>query len=240
MLKCVCLFAQFLTSSFKAVTSIQNYISGVGTLHALLDMHFPGTDNIELKLTLKGLKMLKFHITRQAAPFSPHILCTVHGLLDLSAPLDATLWVLLLLAFFTLLKNSNLEVTGQKAFDNKPQLCCSDVLISEKGLLVQFRWNKMNHFGSRMFLNPILAIPGSVLCHLDASSNMLQLIPAEVDGVAFVLPVKQMLVPSTYQVLQNLLRSVLLSLGWTHACSAPTVYDTQGPAGHSGLRSLEN
>ena len=54
-IECVCLFAQFLSCSLKAITSIQIYISGVCTLHALLDEPFPGTDNIELKLTLKGL-----------------------------------------------------------------------------------------------------------------------------------------------------------------------------------------
>ena len=116
-IECVCPFAQFLSRSFKAVTSIQNYISGVRTLHALLDVPFPGTDNIELKLTLKGLKRLKPHTIRQAAPLSPQILRRVHGLLDLTAPFDTTLWALLLLAFFTLSRKSNLVVTGQKAFD---------------------------------------------------------------------------------------------------------------------------
>ena len=99
MIECVCLFAQFLSRSSKAVPSIQNYISGVRMLHALLDVPLPGTDNIELKLPLKGLKQLKPHANRQAAPLSPNILCRILGLLDLSAPFDATLWVILSLAF---------------------------------------------------------------------------------------------------------------------------------------------
>ena len=212
-IECVCLFAQFLSHSFKAVTSIQNYISGVRTLHALLDVPFPGTDNIELKLTLKELKRLKPHTIRQAAPLSPQILHRVHGLLDLTAPFDATLWALLLLAFFTLSRKSNLVATGQKTFDKNRQVCRSDVLIGEKGLLVQFRWSKTNQFGSRVLLVPVLAIPGSVLCPLEAYSNMLRLIPAKGDGPAFVLHVKGALVPVTYQVLQKFIKKCVAKLG---------------------------
>ena len=146
-IECVCLFAQFFSRTFKAVTSIQNYISGVRTLHALLEAPFHSADNIELKLTLRGLKRSKPHAVRQAAPLSPHILCKVHSLLDLTTPFDATLWALLLVAFFTLSRKSNLVVTGKKAFDRRRQLCRFDVLIGEKGLLVQFRWSKTNQFG---------------------------------------------------------------------------------------------
>ena len=93
-IECGCLFAEFLSHSFMAVTSIQNYIGGECTLHGLLNVPFPGTDNIELRLTLPGLKWLKHHVNRQAAPLSSHILCRVHGLLDLSAPFDAILLAL--------------------------------------------------------------------------------------------------------------------------------------------------
>ena len=240
MIECVCLFAQFLSRSFKAVTSIQNYISGARTLHALLDMPFPVTDNIELKLTLKALKRLKPHATRQAAPLSPHILCRVHGLLDLSAPFDATLWSLLLLAFFTLSRKSNLVVTVQKAFDMNRQSCRWDVLIGEKRLLLQFRWSKTNQFGSRVLLVPVLAIPGLVLCPLEAYSNMLRLIPAKGDGPAFILPVKEMLVPVTYQMLQKFIKECVAKLWVDPGLFSSHSYNMLGPLGHSGLRSQEN
>ena len=103
-------------------------------------------------------------------------------------------------------------VTGQKAFDKNRQLCHSDVLIGEKGLLVQFRRSKTNQFGNRMLLVPVLAIPGSVLCPLEAYSNMLRLITAKGDGPAFVLPVKETLVPVTYQVLQKFIKKCVAKL----------------------------
>ena len=212
-IECVCLFAQFLSCTFKAVTSIQNYISGIRTLHALLEAPFHSTDNIELKLTLRGLKRSKPHAVRQAAPLSPHILCKVHSLLDLTTPFDATLWALLLVAFFTLSRKSNLVVTGKKPFDRRRQLCRSDVLIGEKGPLVQYRWSKTNQFGSRVLLVPVLAIPGSVLCPLEAYTNMLQVTPVEADGPAFVLPINRNLVPVSYQVLQKFIKKCVAKLG---------------------------
>jgi hypothetical protein len=37
----LCLYGEFLSRSFKSVNSIQNYISGVKTLHLLAGFEFP-------------------------------------------------------------------------------------------------------------------------------------------------------------------------------------------------------
>ena len=46
----LCLYAQFLSRSFKSVQAIQNYISGVKTLHSLLDLDYPRENMLQLKL----------------------------------------------------------------------------------------------------------------------------------------------------------------------------------------------
>ena len=46
----------------------------------------------------------------------------------------------------------------------------------------------------------------------EAYSNMLRLIPAKGDGPAFVLPVKETLVPVTYQVLQKFVKKCYAKL----------------------------
>ena len=79
--ECVCLFAQFLSRTFKAVSSIQNYISGIRTLHALLELPFAAASSIDLKLTLKGLNP-KQHCDGNlhnsiSGPFRPGILLFV-------------------------------------------------------------------------------------------------------------------------------------------------------------------
>ena len=57
---------------------------------------------------------MKSHMVKKAAPLSPQLLNKILDLLDLDRPVDAVLWVLLLLAFFTLSRKSNLSVTGSK------------------------------------------------------------------------------------------------------------------------------
>ena len=48
---------------------------------------------------------------------------------------------------------------------------------------------------------------------LETYINMLRLMPTEVDGPAFVLPVKERLVPMSYQVLQNFIKKYVAKLG---------------------------
>ena len=55
----VCLFAQFLSQTFEAVSSIQNHISGLRTLHALLELPFTAAGSIDLKQTLKAFKKIE-------------------------------------------------------------------------------------------------------------------------------------------------------------------------------------
>ena len=51
--KTLCAFAQFLSRSFKSVNSIKNYLSGIKTLHILLDLNYPSDELIHLRLLLE-------------------------------------------------------------------------------------------------------------------------------------------------------------------------------------------
>lgn len=208
----LCLFAQFLSKTFKAVTSVRNYISGIHTLHSLLDLTCPAFGSLELKLTLRGLARSNPHCTKQASPITPQILRGIYYLLKLSNPVHATMWSLLLLGFFTLSRKSNLVVTGKNKFNPQKQLCRSDVISGKTGLLVRFRWSKTNQFGDRILWVPLVAIPGSVLCPVQAYRNMLALVPASPHDPAFVVPGRHMR-PVTYESLQKFLKTCIAALG---------------------------
>lgn len=209
----LCLYAQFLSRSFKSVSSIRNYLSGIRTLHLLLDLPYAGDNNMELKLTLKGLTRLKKHCVRQAAPLSPQILARIHSGLDFSVTYNVVLWALLLLGFFTLSRKSNLVCTTKSNFDGSKQLCRSDVCVGAEGLLVLFKWSKTNQFGSRMHVVPVLPVPGSILCPVAAYKSMTELVPAKSSDPAFCLPQQRKLVPVTYFQLQNFIKSSVLRVG---------------------------
>ena len=77
--KTLCLYAQFLSRSFKSV----NYLSAVKTLHSLLDLSYPDLDLMQLKLLLRGLARSKQHVPKQASPITPKIVHVhVYGICD--------------------------------------------------------------------------------------------------------------------------------------------------------------
>lgn len=208
----LCLYAQLLSHSFKSVKSIQNYISGIKTLHLLTDTDCPFFGNLELKLSLRGLSRLNPHCPRQAAPITPQILVGIHGLLEHDNPVHATMWCLFLIAFFTLSRKSNLVVTGTKLKVGH-QLLRSDIKQGSAGLLVTFRWTKTIQFGERVLQSPLVEIPGCVLCPLQAYRNMISLVPARRSDNAFVFPSKSKAKPVTYQFMQKFLKVVISNLG---------------------------
>ena len=213
--ECLCLYAQFLSRSLKAVDSVRNYMSGVSTLHLLCEVEYLGKNNIELRLLLRGIARNKPHLVKQAAPLSPHILVKLFPFFDFSKAYDCTMWALLLIAFFTMSRKSNLVVTGAEKFNGSKQLSRSDVLVGDNGLLVTFKWSKTNQFGKRAHVIPIVAIPGSPLCPLQAYSAMLQLCPGCPTDPAFfqVTPGRAIKKPITYAQLQKCIKDGVSRLG---------------------------
>jgi hypothetical protein len=134
------------------------------------------------------------------------------------------MWCLYLFAFFLMLRKSNLVVTSKT--ETEKQLRRSDVVIGERQLLVSIRWSKTIQFGDRILTLPLLAIPGSPLCPIQAYNNMLDLVPAPAESFAFVLPSKKGLIPVSYSGLQSSLKKVLQTLG----------LDPQAYASHSFRR----
>ena len=55
----LCLYSQCLCRSFKSVESVKNYVSGVKTMHYMLDIEFPPQKLVHLNLLFKGLSRKK-------------------------------------------------------------------------------------------------------------------------------------------------------------------------------------
>ena len=214
----VCLFAQMLSRSFVATSSIQNYISGVKKLHIVLGSQFP-EDSFELKLAIKGLQRRNPHCPNQAAPITPDILIKIYSVMDITKPIDAVFWSLFLTAFFSLARKSNLvQNSGSK---QGKQLLRSDCLLHSRGLTVTFRWTKTIQFGQRNLQIPLIPIPGSCLCPVAAYVNMVRLVPAGPQVPAFSLPCKNKVKPVTYHQYMKALRLVVQDMGLN-----PRLYST--------------
>ena len=202
-------YAQYLSYTFKAHASVVNYLSGVKTLHVLLNFEVRGFEGFLLKLTVRGLhKSLSFY-PKQALAITPLILLDIYSTLDHQDPVHATFWAACLTAFFLLLRKSNFMA------DSLNQKCLSHLLhrqdfrLTQHDVKVTLRWLKTNQFGQHLeFSLPV--IPGSVLCPVCALANMWGLVPGEM-GICFRRRTGQ---PFTYYQFHTLLRESLKAAGY--------------------------
>ena len=73
----ICLYAHFLAYSFKSAKSVRAYLYGVKTLHVLMKVKVPNLQDIEVKLTLRGLNKLLITPVKQAQPLTPEVLLDI-------------------------------------------------------------------------------------------------------------------------------------------------------------------
>ena len=208
----LCLYARFLSRSFKSTQSIQNYLSGVKTLHVMLDLDFSNENIYQLKLLLRGIARKKLHVPTKAEPVSPTILRDIYPHLRLSHTFDCAWWSAILLMFFLMARKSNLFPNSLKDFDADKQLLRRDISLKDNLLIVNIKWSKTRQFGhSRDIL--VCSIPTSCLCPVSAYKNMLSLIPAKDTDPAFCFKSKSGLVPISYAKFQNKLRKTISKTG---------------------------
>ena len=143
----LCLYAQVLSRSFKSVQSVRNYLSAVKTLHSLLDLKYPETDLMQLKLLLRGIARSKQHVPRKASPITPHILKDMFSFLDLQQDFDLVCWSISLMMFFLMARKSNLLPNSIRSLDPSKQLLRQDIQILDDMLIVHFKWSKTRQFG---------------------------------------------------------------------------------------------
>ena len=200
-------YSQFLSRSFKSVSSIVNYISGIKTLARLLEFEVPN-QSIEQRLLIRGLARLKGHLPRQALPITPQILLRISRLLDCNKVFDATFWSCITLMFFLMARKSNMVPDSVKSFDPKKQLIRGDILIGDYVAIVYLRWSKTNQFGARQLAVPLIKMQ-SALCPVTAFAQMCRLLPLPQEAPAFCHFVNKKLVPMTYTRLQSRLKELI-------------------------------
>lgn len=205
----ICLFAQFLSRSFKTVAAIRNYLSGVKLLHLFLGKDYPDFSAFELKLALKGLQRLNPHCPKQAFPITPEILWEFFGFLDMDNPSHICFWCLFLFGFFLMLRKSNLVPDSMKSFDETKNLQRKDILMNKRMLIVLIKWSKTIQFGQRKLQIPLLSNPGSPLCPVWAFKRMIKYCPVSSSSPAFSYYEGHDIHVITYRELQVFLRKLI-------------------------------
>ena len=222
----VSLYAQFLSRSFKAVSSIKNYVNGVRILHLSLDVCFPTLD-FSFRLLLRGLGRLKPHEEKHALPVTHKLLRRIFSVLDLTDSCHRALWACYLVSFFLFARKSNVVPPSDKEFDARKHLTRGDIRRSDSGLVVLIKWSKTIQFGERHLLVPLLELPGSPLCPRYAFDFMADRIDSPPEGPAFTFRDTKGGVKSlTHNIMVNSFRQLLRRAG----------IDPVGYSGHSFRR----
>ena len=182
-------------------------------LHILLEHDCLAFKTIELKLALRGIARLNPHCPRRAFPMTPELLSKMYQVLDKNDPIDMTMYALYLIAFFSLLRKSNLVSDSSYKFDPNKQLSRNNVIVGDSCMLLIITWSKTIQYGDRKLKIPLLAVRDNVLCPVSAYRRMCKLVPAKGNSPAFCIRQKSGWGPITYRHLTQHLSKTITKTG---------------------------
>ena len=131
---------------------------------------------------------------------------------------------LFLLTFHWFFRISNLLPTSQSTFQPLRDLARGDVTISSPGLLVLLKWTKTLQASRDQHLIPLTAVPGSVLCPLQAVIQLNSQYPVPNTAPMFSHMVSDRLVVITHEKACKVLSTALSAMGLD-----PLDYGFDGP-----------
>lgn len=203
-------YTAFLARRLKP-QSVSKYLNIIRLLHLESDLPNPLEDNWVLQSLLKGIRRAKGQQVNRKLPITPAILLQLRSHLNFQDPLHTVFWAICLLAFFSLLRKSNILPPSAHGFSPDKHLCRGDFTIQPWGLCVHIRWSKTIQFKERHLTLPLPALPKHPLCPVTAILAALALTPlAKPSEPAFLLPTSPPS-PLLYPKFLSTLRSILSS-----------------------------
>ena len=205
----ICLFAQFLSYNLKSPQSINNCVTGVCTLHLLINQPSDLND-FEWRIMYRGLKHSMKQTVKQAAPLTPLVLAQIHTVLNFKKRIDIVLWATLLVGFFIMVRVSNFVPVSAKKWSPIKQLTKSSIVFNRKGMIVCIKRSKTIQFRQKILEIPVHTIPHSILRPVKAVKHFLRINRASDKGPLFTIMKKKIF---TYTMLQKKLKQVIEQIG---------------------------
>ena len=210
--KCLFLFAQFLSRSFKSADSINNYLCSVKVLHEISGLECDVLQSSGYKLLIRGLRRQLQHRSKEALPVDPQLLKEMFVFVDVSDVTQATYWCAILFAFFLMFRKSQ-YISQFSSVVDMSKVLRSDVVISDDVAKVYVGWSKTNQFGQRLLCLPLVSIPNSPLCPLTAFEHMSRMLPLQAHFPAFMVLNRGHLQPLSYPAFQAYFRCLISLTG---------------------------
>ena len=229
-------FAQYLAElpTISAIETIQNYLWGVKTLHKLLDLPPPDTNEFLMSLALHGLKMTLARPIRQATPITLQILEKMFTYVNLNSEEQLLAWVALIFAFHLLLRKSNLVSVTQKEFDPSKQLVRRNLTHAANAVLVDLEWCKTLQFKEKKLPLPLITLKNPVICLVYWTWRLIRTVPTGPQDPLFCYHRKGKYMVLTYPRLTFWFKK------WLDMCDIPSKNFTMHSFRRGGCSFLHN
>lgn len=170
----LCRYAAYLSNRLK-FNSIKKYLNILRVMHLEAGLQNPVQNNYVLNSLLKGVQRVHGSMPARKFPITLDILGKIKCILDMNQPFDIVFWAACLVAFYGLLRKSNLLPSSQAAFDPAVHLCRGDLHKAPQGLAIRIKWSKTVQFKERYYFLPMPLMTGQALCPATALVNALML-----------------------------------------------------------------
>lgn len=202
----------YLPAEGKQLTRFAVYLSGIRTLHGLMELPVPQTDGLVHQAVLKGIKSRNKNPRKQAEAITPQVLKLIFRQVDLSDCLELVAWVAVLIGFHCLLRASNLTTRSKSSFNSQENLLRQDFRMHKQLLLAHIKWTKTMQYRERKLLIPVIPFADPDINAVRWFQYMIHKIQAPPTAPAFAVPSQKGLTPLTYSQLAGKLKK------WTSEC----------------------
>ena len=207
--KNVCRFLVSIGDSLS-YTTLNNYVSALNTLGKFFATDFDLRQDFGITLLLRGFKRLKGDLSNPKDPLSPADLRLIHAQVDWSNPKQRLIWIIILLAFRTLLRKSHF--VSSSADDQEHLLRVKDISFEEWGCKLSIQSSKTIQFGERSFDIPV-SFCEPPLCVASLLKVLLANSSKNPSDLLFTWPFSSGVTPFNYNVALDQLKSWVSAAG---------------------------
>ena len=196
-------YIMHLADTLSSPGAIFNYISGARSWVRMLEGDTAPFDSYQATLLKRGIQRSTTHEPAQAPPLTPDDIKTIIKYLRSAGPNGSVIVSAILLAYFTLLRQSNLfaSASGDGA---EHVLSVRDITVTSAGLNVRVHSTKTRWSSSQPTDIAVPAIMGSPYCPVRAWSDYVHQVRPNSLGYAFVttagMPVRAAAVKAVIQL----------------------------------------
>lgn len=157
-------YARYVANTVTSYETVQNYLSGVRTLHELGGFPVPGTQEPNIRHIMRAIRQELAHPIKQAEPMTTTMLKDIYNFVQLTDEFQIVCYTALLVGFYLFLRKSNLVPDSKTSFDGEKQLTRADVEIGNNLVLVVVKWSKTIQYKQKELLLPLLPARDLAIC----------------------------------------------------------------------------